>query len=57
MLISLILMKRNNLVTIGNFGLIMSITFSIFDAVWLLARDYVEFIQEIGIFKQALSTI
>lgn len=47
--------KENNLVTIGDFALILSVTIAIVDQLWGLSKDFSEFIEELGRVAQGLT--
>lgn len=53
----LLYLRQNNAVTAGDFALVMIISFSIADAVYALANDYVNFSNYVGAAHHALSTI
>lgn len=47
--------KSNNLVTVGDFALILSVTIAIVDQLWGLSKDFSEFIEELGRVAQGLT--
>lgn len=53
----LIYAKQNNLVTIGDFVLAMSLTLAIPESVWKLSSEFVPFSQAIGQCQQALKLV
>lgn len=53
----LVSMYRKNLVTVGDFSFIISLSISIFYNLWYLASQFVTFAEEAGKCKQALSII
>ena len=50
-------MYSKNLVTIGDFTFVISLSISIFWSLWFLASQFVSFSEQIGLCKQALSII
>lgn len=50
-------MYKKNLVTVGDFSFIISLSISIFYNLWYLASQFVTFAEEVGKCKQALSII
>lgn len=57
LIILLIVTKQKNLITVGDFVLVITLSFSISDAVKILSRSYTDISKEIGICKQALNAI
>lgn len=53
----LLYLRKNNLVTVGDFALIISLSFSIADSIYALAADYVNFSGHIGSASESLSKI
>lgn len=46
--------KQHNLVTVGDFALILSVSIAIVDQLWGLSKDFSEFIEELGRVAQGL---
>ena len=57
MLAALIYMYGKGLVTVGDFVLILTISISIFQAIWFLSNQLVQFAEELGKCSQALTII
>ncbi len=57
MLITLIHAKKNNLITIGDFALVLNLTMVISGMVWTLGVNLTHFSRELGICSKALSTL
>ncbi len=53
----LIYAKEHNLVTVGDFVFILSLSMTIMQGLWYLASHFLMFSQELGVCKQALSII
>ena len=53
----LVHLRQHNLITVGDFAFVMTVSFSIADSVCGLSNDYVYFSMYIGISNQALSII
>lgn len=53
----LIYAREQNLVTVGDFAFILSLSMTIMQGLWYLASHFLTFSQELGICKQALSII
>lgn len=53
----LIYARERNLVTVGDFALILSLSMSVMQGLWYLASHFLTFAQELGICQQALSII
>ncbi len=53
----LIYARERNLVTVGDFAFILSLSMSIMQGLWYLASHFLTFSQELGICQQALSII
>ncbi len=57
MLLGLLYLFSKSMVTVGDFVLILSLSLSIFQAMWWLANQFVQFAEEIGRCTQALTLI
>jgi ATP-binding cassette subfamily B protein len=57
LIILFVFAKQKNLITAGDFLLVITLSFSISDAVKILSRSYTDISKEIGIYKQALNAI
>lgn len=57
MLISLVIMYEKGLVTVGDFAFVLTVSVSIFQTIWFLASQFVQFSEELGKSMQALSII
>jgi ATP-binding cassette subfamily B protein len=53
----LISLKEKDIITAGDFALVMTLSFSVSDAIWRLSRNVMELMTQIGIFDQALTVI
>lgn len=57
MLLALIIMYSKGLVTVGDFAFVLSVSIAIFQSMWFLASQFVQFAEDLGQCSQALTII